>query len=49
MSTPVLKKIYQEKVVPELKKSLGIDNPHVVPTLEKIVINSAIRSDASKE
>lgn len=35
--------------MPELKKSLGIDNPHVVPTLEKIVINSAIRSDASKE
>ena len=49
MSTPALKKIYQEKVVPELKKVLGVDNPHVVPNLEKIVINSAIRSEAPKE
>ncbi len=49
MSTPVLKKIYQEKVVPELKKSLGLDNPHTVPNLEKIVINSGIRSENSKE
>lgn len=49
MSTPVLKKIYQEKVVPELKKSLGVDNPHDVPTLQKIVISSGIRSENSKE
>jgi len=49
MSTPALKKIYQEKVVPELKKNLGVENPHVVPTLEKVVINSGIRSDAAKE
>ena len=49
MSTPVLKKIYQEKVVPELKKNLGVSNPHVVPTLEKIVISSGIRSESPKE
>lgn len=49
MSTPALKKIYQEKVVPELKKNLGVDNPHQVPTLEKIVINCGIRSESSKE
>lgn len=48
MSTPVLKKIYQEKVVPELKKNLGIENPHVVPNLEKIVISSGIRSENPK-
>jgi len=48
MSTPVLKKIYQEKVVPELKKTLGIDNPHVVPNLEKVVISSGIRSENDK-
>ena len=35
--------------MPELKKSLGLENPHVVPNLEKIVINSAIRSEAPKE
>ena len=49
MSTPVLKKIYLEKVVPELKKNLGVTNPHVVPNLEKIVISSGIRSENSKE
>lgn len=48
MSTPVLKKIYMDKVVPELKKSLGVENPHVVPTLEKIVISSGIRSENAK-
>lgn len=49
MSTPVLKKIYTEKVVPELKKSLGVSNPHNVPTIEKIVISSGIRSELPKE
>lgn len=49
MSTPALKKIYLEKVVPELKKSLGITNPHVVPNLEKIVVSSGIRSEMPKE
>ena len=48
MSTPVLKKIYMEKVIPELKKNLGIENPHVVPNLEKIVISSGIRSESDK-
>ncbi len=49
MSTPVLKKIYADKIVPELKKKLGVDNPHLVPTLEKIVISSGIRSELPKE
>lgn len=49
MSTPVLKNIYAEKIVPELKKELGVDNPHLVPTLEKIVISSGIRSEFPKE
>ena len=49
MSIPALKKIYQEKVVPELKKTLGIDNPHMVPNLEKIVVSSGIRSEMPKE
>lgn len=33
----------------ELKKFLGKTNPHDVPTLEKIVISSALRSESSKE
>lgn len=37
-----------EKVIPELKKNLGIENPHVVPNLEKIVISSGIRSESDK-
>jgi len=49
MSIPALKKIYQDKVVAELKKTLGCENPHEVPTLEKIVISSGIRSENSKE
>ena len=48
-NTPVLKNIYAEKVVPELKKVLGQENPHKIPTLEKIVISSGIRSESSKE
>ena len=31
-----------------MKKNLGIENPHVVPTLEKIVISSGIRSESDK-
>lgn len=48
MKTPVLKKIYAEKVVPELKKVLGVDNPHMIPNLEKIVVSSGLRSDSDK-
>lgn len=49
MNTPVLKKIYAEKVVPELKKALGVENPHQIPTLEKVVISSGIRSESTKD
>ncbi len=31
-----------------MKKNLGIENPHVVPNLEKIVISSGIRSESDK-
>ena len=48
-NTPVLKKMYVEKVVPTLEKVLNHNNPHNVPNLEKIVISSGIRSENSKE
>lgn len=48
-NTPVLKKMYAEKVVPALEKALNHSNPHNVPNLEKIVISSGIRSENSKE
>lgn len=48
MYTPVLKKQYLETVVPALKKSQGYKNTHQVPSLTKIVINSAFKADADK-
>ena len=34
-----LKDYYKEKIIPELKKSLGIENDLEVPSLKKIVLN----------
>lgn len=48
MHQPPLKKIYNEQIVPELKKVLGIDNVHDVPKLEKIVVNSGVSSNLDK-
>jgi large subunit ribosomal protein L5 len=45
---PYLKQRYLEKVVPELRKSRGYANPHQVPTLVKIVLNSAFDAEADK-
>jgi large subunit ribosomal protein L5 len=48
MSVPTLKKFYLETVVPELIKTRGYKNPHQVPTINKIVLNSRIDSEADK-
>jgi len=48
MSTPALKKYYTEEVVPALKKSRGYTNPHQVPAIEKVVINSGISATLDK-
>ena len=48
MSVPTLKKFYLETVVPELIKVRGYKNPHQVPTINKIVLNSRIDSEADK-
>ena len=37
---PRLKLAYQQQIVPELEKQLGIKNPHDLPKLEKIIISS---------
>ncbi len=39
---PALKKHYLETVVPALKKSHGYKNPHQIPAITKIVINSGL-------
>lgn len=42
MSKPVLKSYYLEEIVPALMKSRGYVNKHQVPTIDKVVINSAV-------
>lgn len=42
METPVLKKFYKEKIVPELMKTQGYKNLHQIPTLERVVVNTGI-------
>jgi large subunit ribosomal protein L5 len=39
---PRLKALYREKLVPELKKELELDNVHQVPKLEKIIVSVGI-------
>lgn len=46
--TPILKKVYLEKIVPELMKSQGYKNTHQVPGIDKIVINSGIGTKHDK-
>lgn len=40
--TPRLKVKYQEEIVPQLEKELGITNINCVPKLEKIVVNMGV-------
>jgi large subunit ribosomal protein L5 len=49
MSTaPTLKKLYTEKVFPELMKVRGYKNRHQVPKVLKINLNSGIDAEADK-
>ena len=45
---PQLKKHYTEVVVPALKQSRGYTNPHQVPRILKVVLNTGIDSGADK-
>jgi large subunit ribosomal protein L5 len=42
VSSPRLKTQYKEEIATELKKTLGLDNPMQIPTLEKIVVNMGV-------
>ena len=44
-----LQKLYQEKIVPELRERLGFTNVHQVPRLDKIVINCSIGSQPDRK
>jgi large subunit ribosomal protein L5 len=48
MQTPALKKHYTETVIPALMKKFGYANPHQVPAVKKIVINSGFSATADK-
>ena len=49
MSTaPTLKKLYNDKVFPELMKLRGYTNKHQVPRVMKISLNSGIDAEADK-
>jgi large subunit ribosomal protein L5 len=37
-----LKKLYREKIVPELQKSLGLENPMQVPKITRITVNMGV-------
>lgn len=45
----ILKKKYQEEVVPALKEKLGVANIHEVPHLEKIVVTSCMGSQTDRK
>jgi large subunit ribosomal protein L5 len=48
MSEPFFKTLYRETIVKELTREFGYANPHKVPKIEKIMINSAIDASADK-
>lgn len=48
METPILKKQYNEFVVPELKKKFNITNAHCVPAIKKVVVNSGFSASSDK-
>ena len=47
-NVPQLKKHYLEVVIPALKQSRGYSNPHEVPNLVKVTLNTGINAGADK-
>lgn len=48
MSQAFLRKKYNDEIKSQLQKSLGFENVHQVPKLEKIVINSGVKATDDK-
>ena len=48
MNEPILKKHYRETVAPAMLKSRGYKNPHQVPAIEKVVINTGMNATIDK-
>lgn len=47
-NTPALQNHYKEQVIPALTKSRGYTNPHQVPAIVKVSINSGFGTDLDK-
>lgn len=47
-NTPALQNHYKEQVIPALTKSRGYTNPHQVPSIIKVSINSGFGTDLDK-
>jgi large subunit ribosomal protein L5 len=48
MEQTLFKTHYTEKVIPALMEKFGLNNPHVVPSISKIVINSGFDATSDK-
>jgi large subunit ribosomal protein L5 len=48
MEKAYLHQFYSDKVVPELKKTLGYENIHQVPSIDKVVINTGFDANTEK-
>jgi len=48
MDTPLLREHYTTTVVPELKKLRGYGNPHEVPKVTKVILNSGLKATLDK-
>ena len=46
-ASPRLKKEYREVMVPALTEKFGYKNPHQVPGLVKVVVNTAATTEAT--
>jgi large subunit ribosomal protein L5 len=48
MKKPTLQSIYEDKVRAELQKKFGYGNPHEIPTIAKITVNSGLDASLDK-
>jgi large subunit ribosomal protein L5 len=46
---PSLQTFYKEQVVPHLKTKLGITNIHLIPKIEKVVVNCSVGSQPDRK
>ena len=45
---PRLKALYRSEIIPALKEQFGFENPHQVPTIVKVVVNTGV-GEAAKD